>query len=229
MVIYKDKERKTYFFTIRVRQNDGSFKQIKRRGFKTKKEAKEAEAKAILETEKTSVMSFREAAYSYFEWYSKRRKKSSIHVIRILFTIISIMNLDKITPKHVMNYQNKIISLYSPDFLKKIHTVLSAVFNFSIKFHNSTINPARIAGNFEIDSNKRIYFWEYHEFKTFIEVVEEELYHAFFSTLYYSGARKGELLALTWGDVDFEGKIINIVCNGFIRKHKKKCCENSTN
>ena len=27
-----------------------------------------------------------------------------------------------------------------------------------------------------------------------------------FSTLYYSGARKGELLALTWADVDFVGK-----------------------
>ena len=31
-----------------------------------------------------------------------------------------------------------------------------------------------------------------------------------FSTLYYSGARKGELLALTWEDINFEEKAINI-------------------
>ncbi len=36
------------------------------------------------------------------------------------------------------------------------------------------------------------------------------MYKAFFSTLYYSGARKGELLALTWEDINFEEKTINI-------------------
>ena len=37
MVIYKDKERGTYFFVVRVRQFDGTQKQVKRRGFKTKR------------------------------------------------------------------------------------------------------------------------------------------------------------------------------------------------
>ena len=31
-----------------------------------------------------------------------------------------------------------------------------------------------------------------------------------FSTLYYSGARKGELLALTWADINFEESTIDI-------------------
>ena len=48
-----------------------------------------------------------------------------------------------------MVYQNKIIDNYSAEFLKKIHTTLSAIFNFAIKFHGLTHNPARIAGNFE--------------------------------------------------------------------------------
>ncbi|MCE0553394.1 hypothetical protein LQK80_03730 [Bacillus thuringiensis] len=37
MVIYKDDKRGTYFFVVRVRQFDGTTKQVKRRGFKTKK------------------------------------------------------------------------------------------------------------------------------------------------------------------------------------------------
>ncbi|MRA58583.1 tyrosine-type recombinase/integrase, partial [Bacillus thuringiensis] len=83
-------------------------------------------------------------------------------------------------------------------------------FNFGIKFHGLTTNPARIAGNFQKESKKRINFWEFEEFKQFISVVDEPMYKAFFSTLYYSGARKGELLALTWEDINFEEKTINI-------------------
>ena len=90
--------------------------------------------------------------------------------------------MDQITPKHVMNYQNKIINKYSAEYLK-IHTVLSAIFNFAIKFHGVTSNPARIAGNFEVESNKRMNFWEFEEFKKFISVVDDPMYKAFFNAL----------------------------------------------
>ncbi|MGX5633415.1 tyrosine-type recombinase/integrase [Bacillus thuringiensis] len=215
MVIYKDKERGTYFFVVRVRQFDGTQKQVKRRGFKTKKEAREAEAKMLVEKETNSSLTFAQVADSYFDWYCQRRKHTSINVIRnVIYNHLQQefhkIKIDQITPKHIMNYQNKIINIYSANHLKKIHTVLSSIFNFAIKFHGLTNNPARIAGNFEKESNKRMNFWEFKEFKQFIDAIEHPLYKAFFSTLYYSGARKGELLALTWEDVDFEEKTIHI-------------------
>ena len=215
MVIYKDKERGTYFFVVRVRQFDGTQKQVKRRGFKTKKEAREAEAKMLVEKESNSNLTFAQVADSYFDWYCQRRKSTSINIIKnVIYNHLqkefSKIKIDQITAKHIMIYQNKIINNYSANHLKKIHTVLSSIFNFAIKFHGLTNNPARIAGNFEKESNKRMNFWEFKEFKQFIDVIEHPFYKAFFSTLYYSGARKGELLALTWEDVDFEGKTIHI-------------------
>ena len=90
------------------------------------------------------------------------------------------MKIDKITAKHIMNYQNQIINKYSADTLKLIHAVLSSIFNFAIKFHGLTSNPARIAGNFEKESNKRMNFWEFHEFQKFIDTVDNLLYEAFF-------------------------------------------------
>ena len=45
-----------------------------------------------------------------------------------------------------------------------------------------------------------------------------------FLTLYYSGMRKGELLALTWGDIDFDSNTINIdktVYNRIVTKPKQ--------
>ncbi|MGG5736766.1 tyrosine-type recombinase/integrase [Bacillus cereus group sp. IBL03679] len=230
MVIYKDEQRGTYFFVVRVRQFDGTQKQVKRRGFKTKKEAREAEAKMLVEKETNSSLTFAQVADSYFDWYCQRRKPTSISIIKnVIYNHLQQefgkMKIDQITARHIMNYQNKIISHYSADSLKKIHTVLSSIFNFSIKFHGLTSNPARIAGNFEKESNKRMNFWEFEEFQQFIEVVNDPLYETFFSTLYYSGARKGELLALTWEDVDFLGKSINInktVHNRQITKPKTK-------
>ncbi|MEC2899106.1 Arm DNA-binding domain-containing protein, partial [Bacillus cereus] len=134
MVIYKDKERGTYFFVVRVRQFDGTQKQVKRRGFKTKKEAREAEAKMLVEKETNSNLTFAQVADSYFDWYCQRRKHTSINVIRnIIYNhLIQEFNkikIDQITAKHIMHYQNKIINNYSADHLKKIHTVLSSIFN----------------------------------------------------------------------------------------------------
>lgn len=215
MPIYKDKERGTYYFTARVKQNDGSTKHIKRRGFKTKKEAKEAEAHLLTDTQSMSAISFSDMANQYHDWYVARRKQSSTDVIKnIIFNhLIPEFGESKIVdikPLNVMKYHNKIIKLYSPDYLKRIHVTLSAVFNYGIKHHELTENPARVVGNFEVESSKRMEFWELDVFKQFIEVVDDELYSAFFFTLYYSGCRKGELIALTWADVDFDKKTIDI-------------------
>ena len=215
MPVYKDEARGTWYFVARIKTKNGNTKQIKRRGFAKKKEAKEAEQKAKNEAENTSDVTFAEVCNSYFDWYVLRRKQSSINVIKnIIFNHLmdefGHRKIDKITPAHVVAFQNKIIQEYSPDFLKKIHTTLSAIFNYSIRTYGSKKNPAKIAGNFDVKKKKRINYWEYDEYKKFIEEVEESLYEAFFETLYYSGARKGELLALTWDDVDFEEGSIDI-------------------
>ncbi|MGR5995474.1 tyrosine-type recombinase/integrase [Bacillus cereus] len=226
MVVYKDKERGTYFFVVRVRQFDGTQKQVKRRGFKTKKEAREAEAKMLIEKETNSNLTFAQVADSYFDWYCQRRKQSSINTIKAilenhLLEKFGKSKINNITAKHIMIYQNEIIHKYSAVYLKKIHTVLSSIFNFAIKFYGLTSNPARIAGNFEKESNKRLNFWEFDEFKQFIHVVDDLLYQAFFTTLYYSGARTGELLALTWADINFEEKSIDINKTNYNRQITK--------
>lgn len=94
-----------------------------------------------------------------------------------------------------------------------IPPILSAAFNFSAKYHGTENNPVKGVGNFEVTVNKRLNYWEFEEFQTFISVVNDPLYKAFFSTFYFSGARKGELLALTWADAKSS--------NESIKGHKK--------
>lgn len=93
---------------------------------------------------------------------------------------------------------------------KLIHGVLAAVFNFGIREEYTTRNPARAVGSIEGKPNKHMDDWTLDEFKTFISSAGEFIYYVLFMTLYYSGLRKGEALALTWGDVDFENNTLNV-------------------
>ena len=54
-------------------------------------------------------------------------------------------------------------------------------------------------------------FWTRQEFQTFIEVMKDRpASYAVFMTLYFTGIREGELLALTPSDIDFEKKALTV-------------------
>ncbi len=53
-------------------------------------------------------------------------------------------------------------------------------------------------------------FWELHEFRKFISYVDDEVYNVLFNLLFFTGVRKGEALALTWNDINFDSKYIKI-------------------
>ncbi len=217
MAVYKDKKRNTYYFIVRIKQRNGKYKQVKRRGFKTRREAIKAEAEMILKSEEVEEedITFEIVAEEYLKWYKKRRKESSYNKISSIVNIHLIPRFGKkkirsIRARDITKFQDDIIDEFSPAHVKKIHSVLSATFNFAIRQEYTKENPARIAGNVDLEEEKHINYWTLDEFKTFIKHVDDQLYYALFMTLYYSGMRKGELLALTWGDVDFENNTLNV-------------------
>ena len=57
---------------------------------------------------------------------------------------------------------------------------------------------------------KEMLFWDFHEFRSFIDTVDNNLWRTFFSTLYFMGLRIGECLALSDADVDLEKKIFKV-------------------
>ncbi|TFJ92177.1 site-specific integrase [Lentibacillus salicampi] len=214
MAIYKDKKRGTYYFVTRI-----NGKQVKRRGFKTKKAAKIAEAQVLNDADKGvreyGNYAFDETANEYLEWYKRRRKESSYNKTKSIIDTHLIPHfgstkLKKIGSSDIINYQNELIDRSAVSHVKKIHQVLSAVFNYAARMQYTTENPARLAGNVDIEEEKHINYWTLDEFKQFMSCVDSELYYAFFMTMYYSGMRKGEALALTWNDIDFSDNMINV-------------------
>lgn len=228
MPVYFDKKTRTYFFTVRVTDNSGKVKQVKRRGFEKSKLAKVAEAEFILqsenEIENTDTMTFGEVADLYLEWYQKRRKESSYNKVK---SVINNNILPKFKTKVISKIRNRDITKfhdwlleqgYSAHHTKKIHTTLSAVFKFGIREEYIQYNPASAVGNLDVEDERLINYWTLEEFKQFIMEVDDQQFHAFFMTLYYSGMRKGEALALTWNDLDFNSNTVSITKTAYNRK-----------
>lgn len=105
---------------------------------------------------------------------------------------------------------------------KSAFITFSAIISHGCKFHNLQNNPFKVVGNFSAKKGhtKRDYtIMSEEQFKRFIEVENDEKYKAIYTILYYTGIRRGELLALTWADVNFDlGRIdINKTLNPKIK------------
>ena len=124
----------------------------------------------------------------------------------------------EIEPKDIIAWQNEMINSvksdnkkYSPVYLKTLHNQLSAILNHAVRFYGLSCNPAAKVGNMGKAKSKEKPFWTKEEYFKFIdEMMDKPLSYYAFETLYWTGIRLGELLALTPSDFDFEKKTLSI-------------------
>ncbi len=217
MPIYYDKKRKTYYVSVYVEMKDGTKKRIMRRGFKGQREAKKAENDIIFEYAQKSSDNpqMDELCDEYYEWATKRRKKSTLYKIEYMLRLhlkpfFKNKKVQNIVNKDIMNFHDYLLDFLSPSTAKTIHKQLSAMLNYSIKMGYISANICNEVGNIDIKDVRKIDYWTLEEFKSFMPHVDNLKYKALFMTLFYSGARIGELLGLTWSDINFDNNSINI-------------------
>ena len=111
----------------------------------------------------------------------------------------------------LLMYKDKNGKGYSQTYLKTINCQLTAIFNYAIRYYNLQDNPCRKAGAIGKSKGEPKDFWMQEEFNDFLETVSDkpETRMAFL-LLYWSGMRIGELLALTYDDINLEEKTISI-------------------
>ena len=100
---------------------------------------------------------------------------------------------------------------------KNIYSVLRAMLNYAVRIDLLPKNPLNRVGNFKDAYEKKeiLQYYTAEQFQKFIAAAYADAldtgdmrYFAFFSTLFYTGARKGEANALSWSDLD--GDILHI-------------------
>ena len=219
MSVAKDKQTGKWFYRIRVYDEHGNLvKQSKKRGFDTKKEALEAERNilSVPVKEDPSDRLFAEVITHYLDHYTTRNKRRSSYCtanIAKLHIIPFFANkkANEITPKSILDWQNNLKKLgYSTNYIQKIHTNLSSIFIHGIKYFDITKNPCQVVGNIRHKEKKEMLFWTIQEFKQFLKVVDNQQDYVLFNALFWTGMRKGELLALKWNDIDLQSGIIHV-------------------
>lgn len=222
MPVFKDEERNTYYVKCYYTDYTGTKRQKKKRGFKLQRDAKEWERSFLEQQQGNPTMLFKNLVKIYLDDVSSRMKPSTIYAKKNRLDVhilpyFSKVPVNEITPAKVRKWQNDLLEKrtpagkpYSPTYLNVLHHTLSSVFNYARRYHGLKENPCLVAGSIGTSRSKEMKFWTLDEYKKFIAVVENIQHHAVFQTLFYTGMRVGELLALTRGDIDLKAGNIRI-------------------
>lgn len=216
MAIYKDKKRGTYYISVYVEKRNGEKKRVVRRGFHTKAEAKKKESEIVFNAhlEIQDNPFFDDILEDYIAWYGKTRKASSLKRIKSAIKnqiqpFFKNKRIQQITKRDIMKFHNQMLETLSPVTVNHTHRYLSSIFKYAIQMEYINENVPKEVGNIKAKP-KTFDYWTLEEFKQFISVVHDLKYKALFMLLFYSGMRIGEILAITWNDVDFKTRLINI-------------------
>ncbi len=120
--------------------------------------------------------------------------------------------MNEIKASDIRAWQNALMKKeYSETYLKTVNNQLSAIFNYAVRYYDLKDNPCRKAGSIGKSHAGEKEFWTKQEFKQFLVTVENkpETKMAFL-LLYWTGMRIGELLALTYNDIDLEKRTISV-------------------
>ena len=205
MPAYKDSKTGTWFVKFYCKDWTGENKQIKKRGYATKREALDYERNYKIRQENNLDMTFGEFWKLYTEdvknyvklntWLTKE------HIVDTkILPYFKNLKMNEITPGDVRKWQNEMVAFrnengksYSQTYKKTMHNILSAIFNHACRFYNLKSNPARQAGNMGREEKKEMLFWTTEEYKKFSEaVIDKPVSFYAFEMLYWTGMRLGD-------------------------------------
>lgn len=141
-------------------------------------------------------------AQSYYDLEKKIRDK--------IIPFFGNMAVKDITPLIVLDWQSKVLAGYSYKYQKDIHTYLVSIYNYASKYHDIIDIMDKVDPPANLDGKKEMLIWSPEEFAAVIPNVTNTPYNILYKFLYVSGARRGEALALTWEDIDFEKHTVKI-------------------
>lgn len=227
MAVKKDEKHGTWYYYGRYTDALGNRKQYKKRGFRTKKEAKEAEQAFLVNPTNHTKMTLDEVVSLYVNRASVQAIKQS--------TIFTNMSMYKTHIKPVFGRldvsaitANKIeawlIDMQNKKFRGKPLTVntinqakatLSKFLNYALRLGLINVNHCKLVPNIkpvQSDPTDNLHenFWELSEFEQFISSVDDDQWKDVFYFLFDTGVRRGEMLALKWKDIDFKNRTASI-------------------
>ena len=194
----------------------GNRKRKKKEGFTTQREAKAYESNFLNKMSLNCSMTFSNLVKLYLEDCETRLKPTTLVAKTYVINdkIVPYFNnipISDISTAMIRKWQNEIInSGIAPTTQHNVNGILSAILNFAVKYYNLPFNPVSRVGSIGKVKGESIDFWTLEEYKQFIACVDEPMFKALFELFFFTGLRCGELLALTYNDIDTEKGILSV-------------------
>ncbi|MGG3943019.1 site-specific integrase [Peribacillus psychrosaccharolyticus] len=222
---YTTKQGQMWLFKLDtgINPETGKRQTTTRRGFRTKKEALQAASRVEQELSNGLSLSNNNLTYKdvFDQWFSNHSKtiktstqksiesKFSKHIIP-RFGKLKIKEINKTYCQQMINEIAQLITS-----VNDIKIQANQVFKYAVKMDIITKNPLehvsipRLQKELYSEENEAAErnYWSKDDMKQFLAITKQELAlrdYVLFHLLIYTGARKGEILALTWDDIDLE-------------------------
>ena len=208
-----------------IDENTGKKKNIQKTGFRSRKAAQveltrleyQKDNRELLNKPLKSV-TFDEVAADWFATYKLTVRESTLANTNSRYRthiapFFGAYKVDKVTLRQCQAAVNSWF-VAVPSSMPACISLTAAILDLARKQGYILVNPMKDVTRprrrkVQKDNN----FYSREELGQFLKAVkktENKKIYACFRLLAYSGIRKGELLALTWGDVDFKEKALNI-------------------
>lgn len=205
----------------------GKERRTTRRGFKTMKEAKQAERNLLLDVEENGLPSnqsdgfqnptFEEIAYLWLESYKTTVKASTFGLTenklkQLIKDHFEGMKIKKIS----VPYCQKVVIALSEKYILYTHylSVIERIFKYAVLIDVVPANPFdKVIRPKSKPVSKRDNYLSKEELNDFLELARNASLTYFWPLVHllsYTGLREGEALALKWSDIDLENKRISI-------------------
>ena len=214
-----------FVFNVGLDPLTGKRKQIRRRGFETKRHAMDAMTKIKAEILSNDFLDLTTITYSTYmdEWFEERQN----HLQKTTFEIHSIyyrnvikpklghFKIQQMTPLHIQKFINELVSQnsYSEHTIHLIYRIISASLKKAKIIKLLKDNPANGITLPKI-RKKEMNVWSLEQVNYFINESKKtkrltRCYIGFLIAL-LTGMRQGEIMGLRWKDIDMECQIIYI-------------------
>lgn len=117
-----------------------------------------------------------------------------------------------IKPADIVLWQTELLGKgYQYNYLANTRTFFNSIWRFA-EFTFNIPNVARKVKGFRNKSpkKKKKPFWTKEQVQIFLDHVEDDIHRMFFKALYITGCRRGEMFALSYGDINEEKCVISI-------------------
>ncbi len=201
-------------------------KTYKSKKYKNKKEAQQAEREFLVNADSTRIenskMTFEELRNKHFNDQLSEVKETTVQNYRNKNRHLEYLNNYKVVDLNLriikdwkdhlneVEYDGKKLKTRTKnDILKYLKSILNYghkmyKFDFSDFYYNIT------NFNNKDEAKEEMKFYTYEEFIKYLAVENDLMYICLFEILYYCGLRRGELLGLTWKDIDFNFKKLTV-------------------